>query len=344
MKLKNYTVTDDKFWTGRIDDPSDIDSFRMHQIIKFLDLTELEEKKVESSKFNVCFIGFCCDEGIKRNLGRKGAKRGPEYIRKEFANLPVTFGNKVNIYDAGNISCVDNNMEEAQKQLEIAIELILDKKLFPIVLGGGHEVAFGHFSGISNHLENQIKDNPSLGIINFDAHFDLRPYKNEGSSGTMFSQIADKCFGEKREFSYMCLGVQTSANTINLFKKADSLGVQYILAKDFVESNYANISTEINNFINQHEYIYVTICSDVFNSAFAPGVSAMQPFGMNPETFLKFLKEVLKTNTVISLDIAEVSPRFDQDKHTANLIAIIIYAIINVQIETKQKIEEKNAS
>jgi len=227
-------------------------------------------------------------------------------------------------------------MEEAQKQLEIAIELILDKKLFPIVLGGSHEIAFGHFNGIINHLKNQKKYNPSLGIINFDAHFDLRPYKNEGSSGTMFSQIADKCFGEKRKFSYMCLGVQTSANTISLFKKADSLGVKYILAKDLVESNYANISTEINNFINQHKHIYVTICSDVFNSAFAPGVSAMQPFGMNPEIVLKFLKDVLKTNTVISLDIAEVSPRFDQDKHTANLIAIIIYAIINVIIETKQ--------
>ena len=87
MKLINYTVTDDKFWTGRIDDPSDIDSFRMHQIIKFLDLTELEATKVELSKFNVCFIGFCCDEGIKRNMGRKGAKRGPEYIRQEFANV-----------------------------------------------------------------------------------------------------------------------------------------------------------------------------------------------------------------------------------------------------------------
>ncbi len=62
----------------------------------------------------------------------------------------------------------------------------------------------------------------------------------------------------------------------------------------------------------------------------------MQPFGMNPEIVLKFLKDVLKTNTVSSLDIAEVSPRFDQDKHTANLIAIIIYAIINVLIETKQ--------
>ena len=30
-----------------------------------------------------------------------------------------------------------------------------------------------------------------MGIINFDAHFDLRPYDNGPSSGSMFRQIAD---------------------------------------------------------------------------------------------------------------------------------------------------------
>ncbi len=335
MKLKNYAVVDTKFWTGRVDDLFDIDSFRMHQIIQLLDLTDLKSLKLDLTRINICFIGFCCDEGIKRNLGRQGAKNGPEYIRKEFANLPVTFGDDVVIYDSGDIYCVGENMEEAQDQLKIAIETILNNKLFPIILGGGHELVFGHFNGIINHLVNNDK-NTRVGIINFDAHFDLRPYKNKGSSGTMFSQIADKCVTENREFAYMCLGVQASANTISLFKKADSLGVEYTLAKDFVESNFTNISYKINNFIKKYKYIYVTICSDVFNSSSAPGVSSLQPFGMDPEIVLKFLKKILKTNKVISLDIAEVSPRFDQDNRTAKLAAVSVYAIINSLNENKQ--------
>jgi len=327
MKLKNYSAIDNQFWTGRVDDVQDMDSYRMHQIIRLLDLDDIESQEIDLSKLNICFIGFCCDEGINRNLGRKGAQDGPEYIRKEFANLPVTFGHDVIIYDAGNIFCIGKHMEEAQKQLEIAIEVLLKKDLFPIVLGGGHELAFGHYNGISKYLESSA--NHSLGIINFDAHFDLRPYHDQGSSGTMFSQIADKCQSHHKEFAYMCLGLQSSANTISLFKKAQALGVQHILAKDFIETNYANISTKIEGFIKQYEHIYVTICSDVFNSAFAPGVSSLQPFGMNPEVVLKFLKEILKTKKVISLDIAEVSPRFDQDKRTAKLAAVIVYAIIN---------------
>ncbi len=337
MKLKNYFVTDKKIWTGRIDDPNDVDSFRMHQIIQLLDLNKINQNNRPKSILDICFIGFCSDEGIRRNLGRIGAKQGPEYIRKEFANLPVTFSNDIKIYDAGDIFCIENNLEEAQEQLQIAIKIILDNNMFPIVLGGGHDVALGHYNGIINHLENKETNNLSLGIINFDAHFDLRPYNNGGSSGTMFSQIADDCLNKQREFAYMCLGIQTSGNTRSLFKKADSLGVKYILEKDFVESNFKQISETINNFIAEHQHIYVTICSDVFNSAFAPGVSAMQPFGMNPEIVLTYLKKILKTNKVISLDIAEVSPRFDQDKRTAKLIAIIIYAIINALIENKKQ-------
>ena len=322
----NYKVSENNVWSGRVDDLCDIESFRMHQVVRLIDLRKPEKNQIDLSKLNFCILGFCCDEGVKRNMGRQGAAKGPEYIRKEFANLPVTFGKNAAIYDAGDIHCMNNNMEQAQQQLEIAVKTILGFKLFPIVLGGGHELALGHFNGIVNHLG----DNPSVGIINFDAHFDLRPYKTKGSSGTMFSQIADNCMHKNHSFNYLCLGVQTYGNTISLFKRADSLGAKYILAKDLVESNYKKNLQEINSFIEKQEHLYITICSDVFNSAYAPGVSSIQPFGLNPEIVLDFLKQIFKSQKVISLDIAEISPRFDYDNRSAKLVAIIIYAIINI--------------
>lgn len=333
MTLINYKTTDINFWTGRIDDPNDPDSFRMHQVIQLLDLNRIDPSRFDTSKINICFIGFCCDEGVRRNLGRVGAERGPEYIRKGFANLPVRFGQNTLLYDAGDIFCVEGKLEEAQEQLSIVVKIILDNHLFPIVLGGGHELAFGHYNGIVNHLDSATAGKTTLGIINFDAHLDLRPYTARGSSGTMFSQIADICADQNRHFGYLCLGVQTYGNTISLFKRADSLGAKYILAKDFIDSNNEWILEEIKEFIDKHHHIYVTLCSDVFNSAYAPGVSAMQPFGMHPEVVLSFLKEIIKSKKVISFDIAEVSPRFDQDNHTAVLVAVIIYAIINTMSE-----------
>lgn len=329
MDLKNYSITNSEIWSGRVDDPNDPDSYRMHQIVQLIDLTSISSAELNSGKVNICLIGFNCDEGVSRNLGREGAKQGAKYIRREFANLPVTFGDNVAIYDAGDIECIDGNMEEAQEQLKRAIAIILDYHFFPIVLGGGHELAFGHYNGIVEHFVGSNKDLSSLGIINFDAHFDLRPYKNGGSSGTMFAQIADICNEQSRPFSYMCLGIQASSNTISLFKKADSLGVKYILGKDFIEPNFGDITKTIDSFIGNHDHIYFTLCSDVINSSFAPGVSAIQPFGMNAEVVLTFIKQILRSKKVISFDVAEVSPRFDQDNRTAKLIAIILFAIIN---------------
>ena len=336
MKLKGYAPIKQDFWQGRVDDENDRDSYRMHQIIQVFDLTCIDKLEIEESKLRICFLGFGCDAGIVRNLGRDGAQQGPEYIRKEFANLPVTFGDDILLYDAGDIYCNDDSMEDAQAHLSIAIDILLKRGFFPIVLGGGHELAFGHYNGIVNYLDDRSKGS-SLGIVNFDAHFDLRPYKEQASSGTMFSQIADKCKASSRDFSYMCLGIQTSANTISLFKKADALNVEYVLAKDMIESNYLQISNHLRHFINKQSHIYITICSDVFNSAFAPGVSSLQPFGLNPEVVLVFLKEILKTKKTVSIDIAEVSPRFDQDKRTAKLSAVIIYSIINSLYENITK-------
>ena len=80
MILKNYSPTNDNFWTGRVDDLHDVDSFRMHQIIKLLDLKDIETLKVDPAKLDICMIGYCCDEGsgetgIYKGYGRHDACR-----------------------------------------------------------------------------------------------------------------------------------------------------------------------------------------------------------------------------------------------------------------------------
>ncbi|MFT5872929.1 MAG: formiminoglutamase [Clostridium sp.] len=323
----NYKITDKTNWQGRIDSESDFDSFRWHQWVNFIDLRE-ENLIPFKGTLGFAFVGFCCDAGVKRNKGRTGAAKGPESIRKELANLPCRFTEEVKLFDAGNVFCENISLEESQNLLSKAIEKILSLNLFPIVLGGGHEIAFGHYNGILNYLK-QSKTSPNIGIINFDAHFDIRPYPSGGSSGTMFRQIADICKSENLKYSYLCIGVQKHSNTIDLFKTADKLGAEYILAKDIVNSDNLNVLERLDNFIKFQDEIYITICSDVFSSAYAPGVSSSQPLGLDPESVLKFLSYILKSNKVISFDIAEVSPRFDQDEVTANLASVLIFSIVN---------------
>jgi len=330
---KNYKVTDEIVWQGRTDSESNYDAFRWHQCVKIIDLNA-RDLEVFTGKLGFAFIGFCCDEGVRLNKGRTGAAKGPLSIRSELANLPCNFLQEVKLFDVGDVLCEDSTLLESQVILAKVVQRVLSLNLFPIILGGGHEVAFGDYMGILNYL-SENREKPNIGIVNFDAHFDLRPYIDThiASSGTMFRQIADVCSKKKLEYAYMCIGIQKHSNTIDLFKTADRLGAKYMLAKDIIDGDDCEIIDKIEDFIKLRDYIYVTICTDVFSTAFAPGVSASQPLGLDPERVLKYLKHILKSNKVVCFDIAEVSPRFDQDDITANLAAILIYSVINTLCE-----------
>jgi formiminoglutamase len=312
-------------WKGRIDSATDTSAFRWHQIIQPLNL--LSPVSTNDSQVNICFLGFCCDEGVKRNLGRPGAAKGPASIRKELANWPANCHPHARLFDAGNITCKDGNLEEAQAALAEAVKIILNNGYFPILLGGGHEIALGHFNGILQ------SEDSAPAIINFDAHLDLRPVQDKGSSGTMFSQIHQICQKQDKPFNYLCIGPQTYANTQSLFKKADEIGAEYILAKEISTSGIQQVEERIHYYLSDKKTIYLTLCTDVLSAAHAPGVSAVQPFGLEPDLVLQLIKSIVKTGKVCSIDFAEVSPRFDADNRTAKLIAVYIYAVINSIIE-----------
>lgn len=315
-------------WKGRIDDSDNWEAFRWHQIVRCINLCEPKPIDSNKSSQKIGFIGFCCDEGVKRNKGRPGAVGGPDAIRNELSNLPCRFDELTEIHEFGDIICPDGDLAKSQSALSEVVERLILDHVFPIVLGGGHGIALGHFRGILGALRNEITK-PAIGIINFDAHFDLRPYNPTPNSGSMFLQIADLCKSMGIPFSYFCLGIQKSANTISLFKKAEKIGVRYILAKDVSDSSTDDIKKALGEFISEQDAVYFTVCADVFSSAFAPGVSTPQPFGLFPEKTIKLIKHVINSKKVLGFDIAEVSPCWDHGNITSRLAAVVIFAVVN---------------
>ena len=331
MDLKSY-IGAMEYWNGRVDSETDYDAFRWHQWVQPLDLTEGYEDF--HCEFGFAFIGFCSEEGVERNKGRIGTALAPNFIRSKMSNLPCVFDKTVKMYDAGNIICDDISMEEGQKSLGKAVEKILGLGLFPIVLGGGHETTFGHFLGQFADLKKNSKP-LDMGIVNFDAHFDLRPYDNGPSSGSMFRQIADVYKTEDIPYCYLPLGIQQNSNTVSLFKYAQENDIKYILAKEIQNSSYANILADIDAELFNCSSTYITICADVFSSAFAPGVSATQAVGLEPGAVLPIIKHILRTKKVRGFDLCEISPRFDQDDATVKLGAVIIFTVIKTLCKLK---------
>jgi formiminoglutamase len=271
-------------------------------------------------------IGFRSDQGVVRNRGRAGASEGPVAIRQACVNFACHFDRElVKLFDCGDVVSEGTGLSAAQNMLAEKIQMIIDNDYFPVILGGGHEVSLGGYKGL--FATNKFKDE-SVGILNFDSHFDLRIYKDHGNSGTPFLQIADLCKVNQKDFHYMCLGIQTQSNTEALFRRANELNVSYILAEDFNEQNIANVEFALENFLKRSGYTYLTIDMDVFDVSNAPGVSAPAVVGIDKHFMIKMLRKVMTSGSIVSCDIAETNPKYDTDGQTAKLAAYLVYMMV----------------
>lgn len=290
-------------WTGRTDDETDWTQFRYHQII--------------GEDADCVLIGFECDEGVRRNHGRIGAAGAPNALRAVLSTMAWLLPKGKHLADAGNVVCKGEQLEEAQQELGVVVKTHLDEGRTPIILGGGHETFYGHYLGARGFLGQDKK----LGIINIDAHFDMRPYDEQPSSGTMFRQVLESDVNA----GYLVLGIQRYGNTESLFQKADALGCKYICEDELTDEK---MNAKIEAFIENHDAIILTLCMDVLETSAAPGVSAPSPFGLNPKVVRSIIRKVTSNSKTLSFDIAEVNPALDPDGRTVKLGAALVNEVI----------------
>ncbi|AMX03677.1 formimidoylglutamase [Microbulbifer thermotolerans] len=310
-------LADMRLWRGRTDTEDGRAGERWHQRIAPLQL---------DSPPGVAILGFASDEGVRRNKGRIGAAKGPRVLRLAMANLPATFD--APLYDAGNVRVQKDDLESAQSLLGARIAELLSGGHFPLVLGGGHEIAFGSYLGIARWMREQHRDK-TLGIINFDAHLDLRIPAPKGSSGTPFYQIAEQCEINGRPFNYLCVGAADSANTPALYQRANELGVRVIRDREITAWNLESVQERIREFIRGVDIVYLTVCLDVLPAAVMPAVSAPAGRGVSLELLEPLLDTVLASKKVCLADMAEYNPYFDIEDRAARTAAIIAFLIVN---------------
>lgn len=296
-----------KLWNGRFDSNEDLD-LRFWQIIK--DAKDMKENS------GYCFVGYDTDDGVKRNLGRPGAKGGSDLIRKAMQSFPKI--DNLEIYDYYNLS--NRELEGAQEEYSNKIADVINKKNFPIGLGGGHDIAYGSYMGIRKTFPDK-----KIGIINFDTHLDMRPYKDGVSSGTSFKQILDS----DKNAKYSIVGFKKQGNTKRLIETAKKYNTLILDEEEKEEV----IIEKLKEYCDSVDLIYISFCMDVFDAVYAPGVSAPTILGLDPRKGQRIFQEILETKKVVCVDFAEVNPNYDIDMRTAKLVGVLIY---NMMLNSKK--------
>ncbi len=323
--MTQHHELDRTLWTGRVDAEDGAAGRRWHQVVEPV-----------AAHPGVALVGFASDAGVSRNRGRPGAAEGPAALRRMLANLAWHGGPQARLYDAGDVACAGDALEDAQAAYAQRIADLLRAGHFAIGLGGGHEIAWAAYQGIAQALAGDPRI-AQLGIVNFDAHLDLRQptEPGRGTSGTPFLQIAAARAAAGLPFRYLCLGASAPANTPALFERAARLGAEVV---HDVDAGDAAAEATLARFIADSSAVYLTFCLDVLPPAVAPGVSAPSGLGVALHRAVALLRSALAAcghgrpgSRLLMADVAELNPRHDPDGRTARVAARLVYEIAAIR-------------
>jgi len=241
---------------------------------------------------------------------KPGSRFAPNAIREASWNLE-SYSNLfdidlelVKVCDAGNISC-DGSFKEILKRVD---RFMANTEGFPIVLGGEHTVSFA----VSKNLEDCC-------YVVFDAHFDLR----EEFDGEKYSHACTSRRVLDSGKEIIILGVRSGTKEEKEFASSSSR-VKWLYAWDY----------EVNKalkLVKGYDGIYLSLDMDVFDPAFAPGVSTPEPFGLSPFDFLRFVDRI--ADKLVGFDVVEVVP--DSNRVTQMLAAKFVFEVI-AAVESKK--------
>jgi formiminoglutamase len=215
--------------------------------------------------------------------------------------------------DAGDLAPT-GDLAADQAALGDAVAGWLRDGAFVLVLGGGHETAFGHFLGYAA-LARPVE------ILNLDAHADVRERKGGlGHSGSPFREALEHPSGACRRYSVA--GLQPHAVARAHVDLVTTRGGQAVFAGQLTPERLRALFTGLR------APALVSFDLDAVDQAFAPGVSAPAARGLSPERWLEAAFLAGRSPAVTSVDLAELNPALDRDDQAARLAAVTVWEIL----------------
>lgn len=310
-----WQATPASLWQGRDDSAEAPNALRLFQTI-----ARAERFAPQEMPGDIALLGFACDEGVRRNKGRTGAADGPATLRRALANMASHQGHD-RCVDMGTISVDGEQLEAAHQALREAVADCQRAGKRTLVLGGGHETAFGHGAGVLDAFPGE-----KVGIINLDAHLDLR-FADCASSGTPFRQLALECDAQQRGFHYTCIGVSRAANTQALWDEAALRQVAIVEDLEVLTAFETRVLPELERNIAQFDRLYLTIDLDVLPAREMPAVSAPAALGVPLARLLRIVEPLCRSGKLQAVDLVEFNPLFDIDGQGARAAARVAWQI-----------------
>lgn len=266
----------------------------------------------------VAILGLPDDLGVRLNGGRPGAREGPRAFRAALARYGVAHPEGwawPRVFDAGDVSIAPGHDErallETHRRVEEATRAILDHGLFPVAIGGGHDLTLPFVRAVASWRRGHAKAD-DLAMVYFDAHLDVR---ETVGSGMPFRRLVEE--GAVRELHAYGIGALANDREHARWFREHG-GVTHDLDGPFTLPATTPATRPFA----------ASIDLDVLDASHAPGVSAINPAGWSVREVERVAVELGRSPRVRCFDLMELNPEFDEHGRTARVAAHVFLAFL----------------
>lgn len=285
---------------------------------------------------DVALIGVPFDQGT---LGRPGARFGPDAIRDAPRTYAYSdpYGNQgqadgyfdvdvedellrgVTMADCGNITIVPSEVVKNFDKITEAVEKVVAKGSFPVVVGGDHAITFPVVRGLHRFAP--------LNIVHFDAHLDYT-HDVQDNLYTHASPIR-RC----RELDYVShitsVGIRSARR--KPYEEAQRDGSLIISTQRFRQLGPKGVA----DLIPEGENLYITFDIDVMDPSQAPGTGTPETGGLFYEETRECVVELVRKSNLVGFDMVEVAPPYDNSELTVQVASRLIIDILSARFPSR---------
>ena len=297
-------------WMGTSSDSND------EQFGHVVELASIDE----ADEYETVLVGEPFDLAV---IGRKGAAAGPKALRQRLA------GTKTHHFDAGPVGSVADlgdvtfgdadpeNVADLQQQVRSVTEQVHDLAAFPVFLGGDNSMTFPNVA--------PLLDEGTVGVLNFDAHLDVREVRDDPTSGTPYRQLYEAGLD-----AYACVGArhfETSTAYAEFVRERDD---EIITAEEVGDDEVEAVDRALDA-LDGVDRLYVSVDLDVLDAPAAPGVSAPTPGGVSSRELFRMLRLLGAEDRLAGFEVVECSPPLDEGGRTATAGARAIAHLLSAR-------------
>ncbi len=267
-------------------------------------------KEPELGWYDIAIIGVPDD---RNSVGNTGSAKAPDLIRKEFYKLflpPVE--REFHVIDLGNIKQGETTRDTYFALASTVLELITHK-VFPVIIGGSHDLAFGQYIGYKG-LQTLIN------VVNIDERIDMMENaENTMDSSSFVMNILTHT--PNYLFNYSHIGYQTYMNDSKAVETLESLNFD-CHRLGLIRANLE----EVEPILRDADMLCIDMSA--VRQSDAPAHAQASPNGFTGEELCQITRYAGLSDKLTSLGIYEMNPGYDNNRQTAQLAAQMIWYFI----------------